>query len=432
MDGGIFSYQGVEYKFIDETKKYLEDLVCPICQEILSDPLITSCGHLFCKRCLERDGRSLKDCPVCRQACTAMNDQFHARRISGLKVKCSNTRKGCEWSGELKAAKEHSASSCQYVDVLCKIGCGKYFQRLAIADHEEKQCPNLLHICPHCGEEDAFDALESSHYTICTLLPVPCPTGCSTQVPRNLLLSHLGVCQRRPVRCKYRHIGCPAVLEAKDMEKHLETQKDKHLELSMDAVVNLTTCVSQLQRFHSSPASAQQLAGSVMPLTRLWLETPSTLPFPPWIVKLEGYAEKKAKSLTWYSELFFTHPGGYKMCLQVYTNGFKTAKGQHLSAYTCLMRGDMDSSLKWPFRGKIILYLLNQAEDKIHLRFIANYKSIPDMACTRVLPPKNISGGCGQSKIMVLSTLTHPATPGVKYLVDNCLFFKIDAAEVKA
>ena len=68
LGGGKFSYQGVEYEFIDEIKKNLEDLVCPICQEILSDPLITSCGHLFCRRCLEEDGRGLKDCPVCRQA----------------------------------------------------------------------------------------------------------------------------------------------------------------------------------------------------------------------------------------------------------------------------------------------------------------------------------------------------------------------------
>ena len=437
MDGGSFSYQGVEYEFINETKKNLEDLVCPICQEILSDPLITSCGHLFCRRCLEGHGRGPKDCPVCRQEYTVMSDQFHTRRIGGLKVKCSNARRGCKWSGELKDAKGHvaapSGASCQYTDVLCKNGCGEYFQRRVIGRHEAMQCPKRSYICRHCGKKGTFDGIESSHYTVCTLLPVPCPTGCSTQVPRNQLLAHLGECYRRPVKCKYRHIGCPAVLEAKDMERHLETQTDTHLELSMEAIVKLNTCVSQLQLLHSSSASAQQLASSVMPLSRPWLESPSVHPFPPWIVKLEGYQDKKAKKTVWYSKPFFTHPGGYTMCLQVYTNGFKSAEGQYLSAYTCLLRGEMDQFLKWPFRGKVVMYLLNQVEDDNHNKFIAHYiDDTSDAASARVLPPKNRSAGCGKLKIVELSLLTDPANPSVKYLVDDCLYFRINAAEVDA
>ena len=428
LGGGKFSFQGEEYEFIDETRKNLEDLVCPICQEILSDPLITSCGHLFCRRCLEEDGRSLKDCPVCRQTYTSMSDQFHARKIGGLKVKCPRASKGCRWSGELKGAKEHDAASCQYADVLCKNGCGTCLQRSAIVDHETKQCPKRHYICPHCGKEGTFETIESSHYTVCTDLPVPCPTGCSTHVPRNTLLSHLGECSRRPVKCKYRQIGCPAILEAKDMEHHLETQKDKHLELCMDTVVNLTPLLQLL------PALSGQLPGAMVPLSRPWLESPSTLPFPPWIIKLDGYAEKKAKNLTWYSEPFFTHPGGYKMCMQIFPNGFKTAEGQHLSGYICLMRGNMDDFLKWPLSGNVWMYLLNQVKDTNHILFKAFYKGHgdDDKAAVRVLPPKNRSAGRGQQKLVALSSLTHPATPSIKYLVDDCLYFKIDSAKVNA
>ena len=431
LGGGKFSYQGVEYEFIDETRKNLEDLVCPICQEILSDPLITSCGHLFCRRCLEKDGRDLKDCPVCRQTYTSMSDQFHARKIGGLKVKCHRASRGCRWSGELKDAKGHRDASCQYADLLCKNGCGTRLQRSAIANHETKQCPKRHYICLHCGEEGTFDVIESSHYTVCTDLPVLCPTGCSTRVPRNRLLSHLGgECCRRLVRCKYWQIGCPAVLEVKDMDQHLETQKDAHLELSMNAIVKLNTCISRLQLL---PTLSQQLAGAMMPLSRPWLETPSTLPFPPCIIKLEGYAEKKVKNLTWYSEPFFTHPGGYKVCLQVYPNGFKTVKGQYVSAYTCLLRGNMDPILKWPFRGIIVMYLLNQAEDDNHIRSTTNYTDeSSNESSAQVLPPKNRSRGLGQPRIVVLSSLADPATPSVKYLVDDCLYFKIDSSRVDA
>ena len=429
LGGGKFSYQGEEYEFIDEIKKNLEDLVCPICQEILSDPLITSCGHLFCRRCLEEDGRDLKDCPVCRQTYTSMSDQFHARKIGGLRVKCPRASKGCRWSGELKDAKGHHAASCQCVEVLCKNSCGKYFQRSAISNHETKQCPKRHYNCPHCGEEDTFDLIESSHYTVCTNFPVFCPTGCSMQVSRCELESHLNdVCCRRLVRCKYQQIGCPAVLEVKKMEEHLETQKDAHLELAMNAIVKLNTCVSQLQLL---PALSQELAGAMMPLSRPWLESPSTLPIPPWIIKLEGYAEKKAKNLTWYSEPFFTHPGGYKMCLQVYPNGVRSAQGQYLSAFTCLMRGDMDHILKWPFCGKIVIHILNQVEDDNHKGFACiSSEMSPQKLSAQFLPPRDRYVGGGTRRIMQLSSLADPATPSIQYLVDDCLYFMIYSSRV--
>ena len=135
----------------------------------------------------------------------------------------------------------------------------------------------------------------------------------------------------------------------------------------------------------------------------------------------------------WYSEPFFTHPGGYKMRMQVYTNGFKSAQGQYLSAYTCLMRGDVDHILKWPLRGKIVMHLLNQTEDDEHITFEANYTDdTQDRSCARVLPPRNRSAGRGQPRVVALSSLADPATPSVKYLVDDCLYFKIDSAEVNA
>ena len=39
-------------------------------------------------------------------------------------------------------------------------------------------------------------------------------------------------------------------------------------------------------------------------------------------------------------------------------------QGTHVSVFTCLMRGEFDSHLKWPFRGDITIQLLNQLEDR--------------------------------------------------------------------
>ncbi|KAM9783636.1 LOW QUALITY PROTEIN: zinc-binding protein A33 [Syngnathus typhle] len=45
-----------------------EDLTCPICQEIFSDPMVLSCSHSFCRTCLQSYWDAhLCECPVCRK-----------------------------------------------------------------------------------------------------------------------------------------------------------------------------------------------------------------------------------------------------------------------------------------------------------------------------------------------------------------------------
>ena len=39
------------------------------------------------------------------------------------------------------------------------------------------------------------------------------------------------------------------------------------------------------------------------------------------------------------------------------------AKGTHVSVFACLMKGDNDDSLFWPFTGTVTIELLNQLEE---------------------------------------------------------------------
>ena len=48
---------------------------------------------------------------------------------------------------------------------------------------------------------------------------------------------------------------------------------------------------------------------------------------------------------------FFTHPHVYRLCLQVFPNGYRRGKGTHVSLFMYVMQGPFDSLLKWPFRG---------------------------------------------------------------------------------
>lgn len=54
-------------KFIDLNNEKI-DLNCPICKEILTQPVTLPCSHNFCKNCLETSIKVLcQQCPCCRK-----------------------------------------------------------------------------------------------------------------------------------------------------------------------------------------------------------------------------------------------------------------------------------------------------------------------------------------------------------------------------
>ncbi|XP_067140787.1 E3 ubiquitin-protein ligase RNF114-like [Centruroides vittatus] len=41
------------------------DVQCPICLDVYIDPVILTCGHMYCKECIESSRKITKACPVC-------------------------------------------------------------------------------------------------------------------------------------------------------------------------------------------------------------------------------------------------------------------------------------------------------------------------------------------------------------------------------
>ena len=68
----------------------------------------------------------------------------------------------------------------------------------------------------------------------------------------------------------------------------------------------------------------------------------------------------------WKSEPFFSHEGGYKFILVVYANGKGSYKGRSVSIYAHLVKGENDSQLRFPFRGRLVIQIINCIEDKHH------------------------------------------------------------------
>ena len=79
------------------------------------------------------------------------------------------------------------------------------------------------------------------------------------------------------------------------------------------------------------------------------------------------------KKMCSYLPPFYTHSHGYKFCVDVLPQGNQDGKGTHVSIYACLMEGQFDDHLKWPFRGEITIQIVNQDGDHDHVEKTIHY-----------------------------------------------------------
>ena len=355
------SYKRVEYKFVNTPQVFLDELKCPICLELVTEPVQTSCGHLFCKNCI----RGVESCPVDRAQFTTTPDHFNERRLRRFKVKCTNSEKGCGWEGDLGDAEKHTEDLCPFTICKChNSGCNKRMERRLIDEHMRTMCSHRWRSCTHCNEE-YLKVNEAGHTTICEAFPLPCPARCLTdlQIPRRALNSHLSIaCPNELVPCAYATAGCQKAIKRQDMHIHLQ-DKDHHLAAVITSHITLVNTVQHLVKMHTGSQQAEKNPPAAFspPLAFCpWLQNePTCYPRPPWVVKMKRFQEKNEKEQGWWSVPVYSHFGGYKMCVYVDASGDQYAKGTHVSLFFFLMKGDNDGNLKWPFKGTIKVSLLN-------------------------------------------------------------------------
>ena len=75
---------------------------------------------------------------------------------------------------------------------------------------------------------------------------------------------------------------------------------------------------------------------------------------PPVTFTIDNFNLRKSFNEEWFSPPFYTHYGGYKMCISVHPNGYQDAQGNHVSVFFHMMSGEFDDRLQWPFPGAVI------------------------------------------------------------------------------
>lgn len=434
---------GFDCEFIERPKELQTD--CPICLHILREPYqATCCGYIYCRSCLERVRIASKPCPTCNSTdFSIFPDKRLHKSLYGFKVWCSERDEGCNWSGELRELTAHLNSEpvyerrlfgCDYVKVECPL-CSVFMQRGALQKHETQECDYRQHVCEFCTEYKSTYVDVIKHQNECPLQPILCPYNCGVTVQRKNLENHRkNECELRPpdkVPCEFSFAGCSEMVPPDQMMEHLGANLRDHLSLVATSHLSLRGRLMELQthfdennqyieKLQKEKREMQdQFLKEVQEMRNLRLEfekmklkqdedrvslelVQQYSCILPIIFTLDDYENRRIKGdMGWSSAPFYTNAQGYRMCLWVDIGGNGPGKGIYISIFLSLTKGEYDSKLKWPFRGSVIVQLLNQQNEEMpHTEVIKYHDHTPNSTAGRVMEEGRWSKPWGKGKFM--------------------------------
>ena len=236
---------------VDFTKKLTKAHICCICSRALLMPVQTTCGHRFCKSCL--DPILSSDNPVkCpeddKQILKTFSDICCENEMLLLEVYCNNKINGCEWSSSLKELSDHLAV-CQYSLVSCtNPGCtDNTILKIALNYHLTEVCQYRLTPCEHCSELISLAKMQGHINIDCPKVLIYCPnSSCGTTVYRADVDHIHRTCPYAIFPCQYKSYGCDFKDTRRNLIDHLSAMTDKHLELTVQHVVTLENQVKSM------------------------------------------------------------------------------------------------------------------------------------------------------------------------------------------
>ncbi|KAM6359474.1 TNF receptor-associated factor 3 isoform 2-T12 [Alca torda] len=446
---------------------------CTACQEsIVKD-------KVFKDNCCRRELLALQI--YCRNENKGCKEQLSlGQLLMHLKTDCqfeelSCPRADCKEKILRKDLPDHVEKTCKYRETTCKY-CKSQVPMIMLQKHEDTDCPCVMVSCPHkCsvktlmrseGTNQQIKAHEASsavqhvnllkewsnalenkvallqneslekNKSIQTLHNQICSFEIEIERQKEMLrnneskILHL---QRvidsqaeklkeldkeiRPFRQNWE--------EADSMKSSVESLQNRVTELeSVDKTAgqgarNTSLLETQLSR-HDQMLSVHDIRLADMDLRFQVLETASYNGVLIW--KIRDYKRRKqeavmGKTLSLYSQPFYTGYFGYKMCARVYLNGDGMGKGTHLSLFFVIMRGEYDALLPWPFKQKVTLMLMDQGPSRRHLGDA--FKPDPNSSSfKKPTGEMNIASGC---PVFVAQTVLENGT----YIKDDTIFIKV-------
>ena len=142
-------------------------LHCSVCYNVLKDPVMCRNNeHLFCRDCItEHLNANSHTCPECNEDLTVetlRRARVISNILSGLKIKCDYSERGCQESIRLDELDSH-VENCGFAPVKCSNEeCEMIVNKREIIHHESAVCEYRKVKCHSCGkiEQDVEEMKE--------------------------------------------------------------------------------------------------------------------------------------------------------------------------------------------------------------------------------------------------------------------------------
>ena len=132
-------------------------LVCPICSNVLKDPVQCPNEHYFCRSCFgEHLHQNAKTCPMCQHHVTKETltkpPRLLTNMLKNLKIRCDHADRGCREFIKLEFL-DHHVKSCGYSPTACtNPGCFEIVNQHEKEQHEKRMCCFRMMFCNDCEQ----------------------------------------------------------------------------------------------------------------------------------------------------------------------------------------------------------------------------------------------------------------------------------------
>ena len=473
-----------EFEFVDPLPP---DWTCSLCLDVLKEPTLTSCGHHFCRQCIDRVIARDHVCPLCKDhGFQTLLDKATSRKINALQLYCKLKSRGCQWVGELGGLEAHldvKKGDCEFVEVECDFsdfGCTSRMFRKALPEHREENVHKHLVLMAVMGsrtgggeserriqeqraeliqqqlqkkDEEVRQQLQEKDKEVKEaqdelvklkeemlqkddqmkgqVIQLKEETQDQLQLKDKEMKQGLarlenalqarnkeiqqqlqdrdkqikevqGQLQQEDQEMKQGLARLDEQLREKDRQvkeaqdelvklKEEVLQKDEQLkhrvtELQQEMQTQLQQGLAKLEneiqaknkemqqqlqdRDKQIKEVQDQLQQKTKQIERVCdpetesLERRVREPCPPFEFTMTEFSKHKANNTEWRSPPFYSHRGGYKLCLAVYANGHDGHTGRYLNSFFFTMQGEYDGALTWPRRLDTTVELFNQSTGK--------------------------------------------------------------------
>lgn len=135
----------------------------------------------------------------------------------------------CDWKGSLEEWRERHVKECKFVLVGCP-RCGDPMER-GKQDEHDAVCREHPVQCELCGVVTVRRCLQDHLEIHCAKVVIECD-GCKQEITRPDIHIHSEQCPEAIVLCEFVRYGCSARgIKRKDLQNHLDSDRDIHLRL---------------------------------------------------------------------------------------------------------------------------------------------------------------------------------------------------------